>query len=170
MSRIFHQIRDLSSTSPEDRLIIDNKMDIQYRYIRKILIATGSFMMKRSVLIVILVLLLTACGSNPPADKPQQPAAAATATQVPPPTQVPAATALQPAVPATESQPGPSIDGAALLQDRCADCHTPEKVKDRPQTKDQWDRIVTNMISRGANLNDAEKQALVDYLAKTYGK
>jgi hypothetical protein len=29
---------------------------------------------------------------------------------------------------------------------------------------------VTNMIDRGAQLNDAEKQALVDYLAQTYGK
>jgi hypothetical protein len=93
-----------------------------------------------------------------PTDIPQQPANQATS-----------APAASP-VPVTAVQPGPSTDGATLLQDRCADCHSPDKVKQRPQSKDQWDRTVSNMISRGANLNDAEKQALVDYLAQTYGK
>lgn len=118
--------------------------------------------MKKSALVLIAFLLITACSSTSPATQPaeklQQPAALATATTV------------QPAVPATESQPGPALDGAALLQDRCSECHSPDRVKQRPQTKDQWDRVVTNMIGRGAQLNEAEKQALVDYLAQTYGK
>jgi mono/diheme cytochrome c family protein len=125
----------------------------------------GSLLMKKSALILLLVLFLTACGTTSPAtqpaEKPQPPAA---------PTQVPAATEVQPAVPPTLSQPVTNLDGAKLLQDRCADCHSPDKVKDRPQTKDQWNHLVANMINRGANLNDAEKQALVDYLAQTYGK
>lgn len=129
------------------------------------------------VLPVLLVSLLTACGSTSPSTQPAvPPAQPAVATAVLPPTAAqPAApaTAAQPAAtaaPATAAQPAAKLDGAALLQDRCADCHSPDIVKRRPQSKDQWDQTVTNMIDRGAQLNDAEKQALVDYLAQTYGK
>lgn len=118
--------------------------------------------MKKFSILFLLVFFMTACGSTSPAKQPA----------VKPEVQAagPADTAVLPAVQPTEVQPGPAIDGATLLQDRCADCHSPDRVKDRPQTKDQWDRIVSNMIDRGAQLNDTEKQALVDYLAKTYGK
>jgi hypothetical protein len=37
-------------------------------------------------------------------------------------------------------------------------------------TSAQWDQTVTIMIGKGAQLTDAEKQALVEYLAKTYGQ
>jgi mono/diheme cytochrome c family protein len=63
----------------------------------------------------------------------------------------------------------PADDGATLLQSRCSSCHSPNRVKNAAMTHAQWDQTVTRMIDRGAQLTDAEKAALVDYLAAKYG-
>jgi cytochrome c5 len=63
----------------------------------------------------------------------------------------------------------PAFDTAALLQERCRVCHSLDRVTQSKLTSAQWDQVVTQMISKGAQLTDAEKQALVAYLAKTYG-
>ncbi len=60
-------------------------------------------------------------------------------------------------------------DGAALLAERCSVCHSTERVTQAHKTADEWDTTVTRMISKGAQLTEAEKSALVDYLATTYG-
>jgi cytochrome c5 len=70
------------------------------------------------------------------------------------PTQVPAA-------------PG-AADGASLLETRCSVCHSADRPKQAKKTRDQWDQTVTRMMSKGAQLTDAEKSVLLDYLAKTY--
>jgi uncharacterized membrane protein len=64
----------------------------------------------------------------------------------------------------------PAIDAAALLQQRCTVCHPLDRVTNSRMTSAQWDQTVTIMIGKGAQLTDAEKQALVEYLAKTYGQ
>ena len=85
------------------------------------------------------------------------------------PTQVPPA-ATEPASQPTLAPTGaPALDGAALLDTRCSVCHTTDRVKQSKLTAEQWTQTVTLMISRGAKLTDAEKAALVEYLAKTYG-
>jgi mono/diheme cytochrome c family protein len=66
------------------------------------------------------------------------------------------------ATPATE-------DGMALLEARCSVCHSPDMATMPKMTSDQWDRLVTQMINRGAQLTDNEKQVLVGYLTATYG-
>jgi hypothetical protein len=33
-----------------------------------------------------------------------------------------------------------------------------------------WDQTVVRMVKRGAELNDEEQTALIDYLAQTYGQ
>lgn len=60
------------------------------------------------------------------------------------------------------------VDGAALLQERCSVCHSPDMSTHAGKTKDSWERTVTTMIGKGAQLTDAEKLVLVDYLAATY--
>jgi cytochrome c5 len=82
--------------------------------------------------------------------------------------------AFQPTqAPPTTSAAGDSLaagaDGAALLQARCSVCHSVSRVTNAKQTRDQWDQTVTRMIERGAQLTDAEKSTLVDYLAANYG-
>jgi len=99
---------------------------------------------------LLIVTALVACGSGssqPPQDIP---------AQATPPAGATAAVA-------------PAIDAAALLQQRCTVCHTLDRVKNSRMTPVQWDQTVALMIGKGAQLTDAEKQALVEYLAETYG-
>ena len=129
--------------------------------------------MKNLVLAVLLTLVLTACGSSvptmtptsvPPTALPAQPTQApASATALPPQsTQAPAsATALPAEMPAQ--------DGATLLETRCSTCHSAAKATQARQTRAQWDQTVIDMVNEGAQLTEAEKTVLLDYLAKTYG-
>lgn len=64
---------------------------------------------------------------------------------------------------------GPTVSGLALLNDRCTECHTLDRVENASMTRDEWSATVEDMIERGAALNDQEKEVLVDYLAETYG-
>jgi len=63
----------------------------------------------------------------------------------------------------------PAQDGATLLETRCSTCHSADRAKQAIKTRDEWDQTVTRMIGNGAQLTEAEKTVLVDYLAKTYG-
>jgi len=96
------------------------------------------------VALTLLVLLLVA--GSIACTSPQQPA----------PTS-PAATAAPP-------------DGASLLQARCTRCHTLDRVQQTPRTVSEWQTVVARMRSKGAQLNDAEADALVQHLAQTFGK
>ncbi len=137
--------------------------------------------MKRTGIFLLMAVLLAACGTPTPAEKPADavPAQVEVAATVPAaqPTDIPAEQVVQPTNPPAEQveQPtsppaAPVIDGAALLEDRCSECHSTNKVKQAPRSKSDWESNVNRMIQKGANLSDAEKQALVDYLAQTYGK
>jgi cytochrome c5 len=130
-------------------------MDIKYRYKWFITDRTREFSMKKLAMVLLLTVILSACSTTSPAtqpaEKPQQPAVA---------------TAVQPTIPPA----APVIDGAALLEDRCSVCHSANKAKQAPRAKSDWEKTVSRMIVKGAQLNDAEKQALIDYLAQTYGK
>ena len=96
---------------------------------------------------LIVVAALVACGSG-----------STQSTQVPP--------ASQPTLTPTGA---PALDGAALLDTRCSSCHPSTRAKAAKKTLDEWTQTVTRMIGKGAQLTDAEKAALIDYLAKTYG-
>jgi hypothetical protein len=61
-----------------------------------------------------------------------------------------------------------SLDGQALLQQRCTVCHDIGPLSRMHGTSSQWKGLVDQMISRGAKLNSQEEQTLVDYLAQTY--
>ncbi len=134
--------------------------------------------MNRTGIFLLMAVLLAACGTPQPVEKPvdavpAQVEAAATEPAAQP-TDIPAEQVVQPTNPPVE-QPttppaAPVIDGAALLEDRCSECHSTNKVKQAPRSKSDWESNVNRMIQKGASLSDAEKQALVDYLAQTYGK
>jgi len=63
----------------------------------------------------------------------------------------------------------PTLDGATLLDARCSVCHSADRAKQAKKTREQWDQTVTRMVGKGAQLTEAEKTVLLDYLAKTYG-
>jgi cytochrome c5 len=59
-------------------------------------------------------------------------------------------------------------DGATLLDTRCSVCHSADRAREASKTREQWDQTVTRMIDHGAQLTEAEKTVLVDYLAANY--
>ena len=63
----------------------------------------------------------------------------------------------------------PAEDGEALLEARCSTCHSADRARQVTKTRDGWDQSVSRMIDKGAQLTEAEKAVLVDYLTETYG-
>jgi cytochrome c5 len=121
--------------------------------------------MKRqlAVLMVVIVSLISVqCGGTPPATE------APTATEVPPteapPTEAPTATE----VPPTEAPA--KLDGQALLQDRCTVCHGLGGVERAKKTEEEWKATVERMVGKGAELDEAEQELLIKYLAEMYPK
>ena len=64
---------------------------------------------------------------------------------------------------------GPVADGPTLLNSRCSTCHSAQRGLTARKTPAEWEQTVTRMIGKGAQLTDAEKAVVIDYLAKTYG-
>ena len=62
-----------------------------------------------------------------------------------------------------------SVGGETLLEERCTQCHGLEQVTSLEQTRAEWEQTVTEMVNRGAELNEDEQSVLVDYLAENYG-
>ena len=62
-----------------------------------------------------------------------------------------------------------ATDGESLLEMRCTDCHSLDRVKQAKKTRDQWAQNVKRMVGKGAQLNAAEQSTVIDYLSKTYG-
>jgi len=114
------------------------------------------------VLLLVGGTLLGACGGGTPS---LQPAA---------PTVAPATVASDTDAPAAPTESAPPteatsvIDAAALLQERCVDCHSLNRTTSARHTQAEWQEIVTRMIKHGAVLNPDEEAALVAYLAETY--
>jgi hypothetical protein len=80
----------------------------------------------------------------------------------------PATEAASPAL-ATET-PAATIDGQALLQERCNVCHPLSFIYNSRGTPDQWAAVVSIMINNGAVLSAEEEKILDAYLAKNFGQ
>jgi len=144
---------------------------------------------KLSWVLCFLILVVLVAGCSPAAtvttQAPAVTAAPALPTEPPPtqaapseapvlPTEGPAVTEVLPTeapvvseVPPTEA---PVLDGAALLESRCTVCHDLDRVKQAKKTQAQWESTVNRMIQKGAQLTDAEKAILLQYLAQTFGQ
>ena len=71
---------------------------------------------------------------------------------------------------ATTGQEEPAFDGRAVLQDRCTVCHSLTHVTGASKSESGWARTVERMIGYGADLDSAERDALVAYLTQEYGQ
>jgi cytochrome c5 len=69
-----------------------------------------------------------------------------------------------------ETAPASEINAEILLETRCTVCHTLERVEKKKLDRAGWEKIVERMKGHGAKVNDDEREALVEYLAATYGK
>ena len=118
-------------------------------------------------ILVIASLIATQCGGTPPAT--EAPATTVPATEAPtatevPPTEAPTATEAAPTkVPVT-------LDGQSLLQERCTKCHGLGGVERAKKTEEEWKATVERMVGKGAQLNEAEQELVIKYLAETYPK
>ena len=84
--------------------------------------------------------------------------------------------AEEPAAPPNVAAPAPEAGGEetpageALVQNRCTTCHNLNRVSGERETREGWEDIVDEMIEKGAKLDGGEREAVIDYLAATYGK
>jgi len=137
------------------------------------------------VSLILAIGLLAACGGPEPTEPPVEVEPTAPPVEAPqeeeptaPPTEVPSEE--EPAEPPTEvpteapqeeepTQPPSAGDGAALLEERCTTCHNLERTTSARKTRDEWEKTVIRMVSKGAELNEEEQEILIEYLAETYG-
>ena len=137
----------------------------------------------RAVIISLILAagLLVACGgpesteppvevqpTAPPAEAPQEEEPTAPPSEEEPtelPTEVPTEAPQE----EQPTQPSSTGDGAALLEGRCTTCHSLERTTSTRKTRDEWEKTVIRMVSKGAELNEEEQEILIEYLAETYG-
>ncbi len=122
---------------------------------------------------LLLLLLLAACGADPkPA--PVTTEALPTSTLPPVETQTPASDtptvspSETPTLAPTNTVIAAPLDGAALVQKYCTECHSLNRVKRERGDVAEWTKIVEKMIVEGLEVTEAEKQAIITYLAQTY--
>src|SRR5690606_41363189 len=67
-----------------------------------------------------------------------------------------------------EGDEGAALDGDALVNERCTVCHTRDRIDAQDKDEDGWTQTVDTMISFGAQLNEEERAAVIDYLVATH--
>jgi cytochrome c5 len=97
---------------------------------------------------------------------PDATAVVATAAVVPAAAAEPTAVTLAAAAvtPATAA----ALDGDAIISVKCTVCHTRARInrkKAADTDRATWELIVAQMIKNGAEISEAEKEAVLDYLA-----
>jgi mono/diheme cytochrome c family protein len=71
---------------------------------------------------------------------------------------------------ASAAAPAPlTADARKIAENACFSCHQEEMLQQQRLTKAQWEKTVTKMAGWGANLEEADKPALVAWLADHYG-
>ena len=70
----------------------------------------------------------------------------------------------------TNSAQLPEGKGRDAVKKICSSCHEIGTVTGSRRTRIGWEQNVDDMVSRGAEGSDTDLQAVVDYLAKYFGK
>jgi hypothetical protein len=66
-----------------------------------------------------------------------------------------------------QGAPG-TLDGKALVEERCTKCHGLDRVTSAHKTKEEWKATVERMVGKGADLNTQEQEVVIEYLTATY--
>ena len=72
----------------------------------------------------------------------------------------------------TLALPGPvsaAVDAESVVTGKCTACHSAERIRESAMTEDEWTDLVDEEIDRGAQLDRAERAAVIDWLAENYG-
>jgi hypothetical protein len=62
----------------------------------------------------------------------------------------------------------PDGPGKAVVQRMCVGCHKVKVITSKRATKEQWNTIVQQMVSRGADGSDEDISTVIDYLATNF--
>jgi competence protein ComEA len=71
---------------------------------------------------------------------------------------------------ASLTQDLPDGPGKEVLQKLCQDCHELDVVIQDNRTKEAWKKTIAKMVDRGAEGTDEQFEAIVNYLAKNFGR
>ena len=69
-----------------------------------------------------------------------------------------------------QSQSLPEGEGRQIVAETCGQCHELGIVTGTRRTHDQWQYVVSTMISMGAPLPEDQVDTVVTYLAKNFGQ
>jgi glucose dehydrogenase/cytochrome c5 len=75
----------------------------------------------------------------------------------------------QTAAPVANSAAMPDGAGKAIVQKQCAVCHAVTVVTAKHASRSEWEQVVNQMVSRGADLSDDDIDTVLEYLTKNYG-
>lgn len=97
-------------------------------------------------------------------------------SQSAPATNVPAATSANVEATSTSTQTSTdaaspttaTLDGKTLLETRCIACHSLARVASAKGDAAQWQKVIDQMVQKGAQLNADEEKVLVEYLAANF--
>jgi hypothetical protein len=64
----------------------------------------------------------------------------------------------------------PDGPGKEVFEKRCILCHDAAQAVNKRRTREEWERVVDDMVTRGANGTDQELDAITAYLTKYFGK
>jgi hypothetical protein len=70
---------------------------------------------------------------------------------------------VQPDVPLPEGK------GKEMTQKTCSTCHANNVWTGQHHTRDQWNQIIDNMVSKGMKASDDDLDTIADYLAANFG-
>ena len=62
----------------------------------------------------------------------------------------------------------PPGEGKVIVQRACVGCHALKVVTSKRATPEEWQTVVNQMVSRGADVEDDEIETLVAYLSKSF--
>jgi competence protein ComEA len=71
---------------------------------------------------------------------------------------------------AAAQDPLPEGEGKKVVEKLCNDCHGPENYTSKKHTKEEWDKVIQDMVEKGASGTDKELDTVVAYLTKYFGK
>jgi competence protein ComEA len=63
----------------------------------------------------------------------------------------------------------PDAKGKAVVEKVCSVCHEPTAVGKYRKSKEDWQAVIDDMVTRGADATDQEFDTVIDYLAKCFG-
>jgi len=62
----------------------------------------------------------------------------------------------------------PEGPGKQLVEVICSSCHSTERIEDKRWTRPQWQDKVLEMLQEEPDVTQAEREQIVDYLAKSF--